>query len=168
MRITQHPRRSHIANLSFSRTSSCLCNLWNSSVRRKLVKYLAKSRDINKGEVQSEEDGRISYQADEFEGALFYITTSVIQDRNASDKSLACDDDDSLRDVPSSSQANDDSLAKGKLKRKVSDSLRDIPSLSQANDYSLAKWNLKPKVGTAVIQLLRMRQGSPSSGQSED
>jgi hypothetical protein len=148
MRTTPHTRRSHIANLSHFRTSSCLCNLWNSSVRRKLVKYLAKSRGINKDEVQSEDDGRFKYQANEFEGALFYVTTSVIQGPNALDESPACDDDYAL--------------------------LSDVTSFSEANEDSLSQWHLKPKVGTAVIQLLRMRQGgSPSSwendhGESED
>jgi hypothetical protein len=134
----------------YSRTSSCLCNLWNSSVRRKLVKYLAKSRGITKDEVQSEDDGRFKYQANEFEGALFYVTTSVIQGPNASDdKSQTYDDDD------------DDAV------------LTDVTSFSEPNDDTLSQWHLKPKVGTAVIQLLRMRQGSPISwendhGASED
>jgi hypothetical protein len=136
---------SHIANLfySYARTSSCLCNLWNSSVRRKLIKYLAKSRGINKGDVHSEDDGRFNYQANEFEGALTYITTSVIQGPNESNQSLAGDEDD------------DDAA------------ISDVTSFSEANDDSLSQWNLKPKVGTAVRQLLRMRQGSPSSWEND-
>jgi hypothetical protein len=145
---------SHLPISLYSRTSSCLCNLWNSSVRRKLVKYLAKSRGITKDEVQSEDDGRFKYQANEFEGALFYVTTSVIQGPNASDdKSQAGEDDDDdavLTDVTSFSEPND-----------------------EPNEDTLSQWHLKPKVGTAVIQLLRMRQGSPISwendhGASED
>jgi hypothetical protein len=138
---TTHTLRSHIANLSYSysRTSSCLCNLWNSSVRRKLIKYLAKTRGINKGDVHSEDDGRFNYQANEFEGALSYITTSVIQGPNESNH----DDED------------DDAA------------ISDVTSFSEANEDSLAQWNLKPKVGTAVRQLLRMRQGSPCSWEND-
>jgi hypothetical protein len=106
---------------------------------------LAKSRGINKGELQSGDDGRFSYHADEFEGALSYITTSVIQDPDASNESLACDDDDDDDDA----------------------TLRNIPSFSEDIDDSLSQWNLKPRVGTAVIQLLRMRQGSPSSWKND-
>lgn len=85
----------------------------------------------------------MSYQGDEFEGALSYVVASTNQDPKASKKSPASDDDEvSL--------------------------VSDVTSYSEANDDSLKKWNLKPIVGTAVRQLLRMRQGNSLSSWDND
>jgi hypothetical protein len=136
---------SHILNsLSFFRTSSCIANFWNSSVKRNVVEYLAKKRSVDDSDILFEEDGRILYQGQELEGVIHFVvaytnTTAPKTPTAASSETAQLPDENaslSLSNVATASSSN----------------RSDTPT-------SLVQWSLKSKVDDAAIQLLRMRQG---------